>query len=94
MIRILEDCGEVKAMTHICKGTCDGKNPPGADRDLGAGRGRQRGGGGGCTDTGTVVNAGTLDTRRRDERRRLAGGGCGQLPGARRFAPREEVGSG
>ena len=30
----------------------------------------------------------------RDERGRLAGGGCGQRPGGRRFVPREELGSG
>ena len=30
----------------------------------------------------------------RDQRRRLAGGGCGQRPGGRRFALGEAVGSG
>ena len=40
-------------------------NPPGADRDLGAGRGRQRGG---CTFTGTVADTGTQHgTQRRAE---------------------------
>ena len=33
-------------------------------------------------------------TERRDERQRLAGGGCKRRPGGRRFAPGEEMRSG
>ena len=66
------------------------ENPPGDDRDLVAGRGKQRGG----AQPWDTDQRQARSTRRRDERRRIEGGGCGRRPGGRRFMLVEEVGIG
>ena len=64
--------------------------PPGADRDLGAGRGHKWGG----ERTRERKQAQARGTGRRDEQRELAYGGCSKRLGGRCTAPGEDVGSG
>ena len=65
--------------------------PPRADRDLAAVQRRQRGG---SHSHSTRQQTQARGAGRREERRRLTGGGCRRSPGVQRFAPGEEAGGG
>ena len=90
MLRFGEDRGEGESGTRRCGGIRDGQPPP---------RGRQ---GPGCRPRAAKGGGAPAQERRQTQARgvgnrdeqRLAGGGCEQIPGGRRFPPGEEVGSG
>ena len=64
-------------------------DPPGTNRYLGAGRGWQEGANGCRTRRQKQAHV----VGRRDERKRLADGGWGRIPGGQRTTPGEYLGS-